>query len=383
VSPALTYLLAFAVAGIVSLVLTPVVLRFALRRGVLDRPGAHKSHVTPTPYLGGLAMVVAFTAAVLLAALTRSDPGGRVQLVTLLAVALGMAVIGLLDDLRGLGVIARFGAQLAAALVLWQAGIRVDLTPWPMLDLVITVVWIVGITNAMNLLDNMDGLSAVTATIAALAFGLLGALNGQFLVAALAFALAGCAVGFLRENRPPARIYMGDAGSLFLGILLAALGILLRFETHPFNAAVVPILVLTVPVLDTTLVTIARLRHGISPFQGGRDHTSHRLVHVGLPVGVAVGVIGLAGLAHAWMALIVSRVDVVTAMIAVGLIVTVDALVFALIAKVPVYGNSRGRDLVIVRRATPEGDDAGPRSAEASRPATDGDPPTEDQPSGR
>lgn len=349
--PPLAYLLAFLVAGLISLVLTPVVLRFAVRRGVLDRPGAHKSHVTPTPYLGGLAMVVGFTAAMVLAGLARPDRGGLGQLLVVLGVALAMALVGLADDLRGLGVVVRFGAQLAAALALFAAGIRVELTPWTALDLIITVVWVIGITNAMNLLDNMDGLSALTATVAALAFGLLGALNGQYLVGALAFALAGCALGFLRENRPPARIYMGDAGSLFLGVLLASLGILLRFDAPPVNAALAPILVLTVPVLDTTLVTLARLRHGISPFQGGRDHTSHRLVRIGLPVRIAVGLIGFAGLAHAWMAFIIVRVDRMTALIALGLVVVVDALLMGLLARVPVYENSRGADLVITRRA--------------------------------
>ena len=334
--PALSYLLAFVVAGLVSLVLTPVVLRLAVRRGVLDRPGAHKSHVEPTPYLGGLAMVTAFTAAVLLAALTRRDPGGLDQLAVVLGVALAIAVIGLIDDLRGLGVVVRFGAQLAAALALWSAGIRVDLTGSLPVDLAITVVWIVGITNAMNLLDNMDGLSASTATVAALAFGLLGALNGQFLVAALAFALAGCAIGFLRENRPPARIYMGDAGSLFLGVMLAALGILLRFDAPPFNAAVVPILVLTVPVLDTTLVTVTRLRRGVSPFQGGRDHTSHRLVRRGRSVRAAVATIAAAGALHAAVALIVSRLDVLTGATLVGVIAIADVIALIRLARVPI-----------------------------------------------
>ena len=316
-------------------------LRFALRRGVLDRPGAHKSHVAPTPYLGGLAMVAAFTAAVLLAAVARRDPGGFAQLAVILGVALLIAVVGLVDDLKGLGVVVRFGAQFAAALALWGAGVRVELSGRVALDLVITVVWIVGITNAMNLLDNMDGLSASIATVAALAFGLLGALNGQFLVAALAFALAGCAVGFLRQNRPPARIYMGDAGSLFLGVMLAALGILLRFDAPPFNAAVVPILVLTVPVLDTTLVTVTRIRRGVSPFQGGRDHSSHRLVRLGLRVPTAVAVIALVGLAHAFLALLIARIDVTAALIVLGAIVTVDALGLAALARVPVHDEVR------------------------------------------
>ena len=143
---------------------------------------------------------------------------------------------------------------------------------------------------------------------------------------------------------------MGDAGSLFLGVMLAAIGIRLEFATDPVTAALIPILVLTVPVMDTSLVVLARLRHGISPFTGGRDHISHRLVRIGLPVPVAVLLIVGAGIAHGWMALIVSRVDLTTAVLAAGLIFAIDLVLFVLLAKVPVYDNSRGRDLVITRR---------------------------------
>ncbi len=358
-APWIGYLLSLGVAAAVSLLLTPVAMRLALRFGVLDQPAGHKSHLTPTPYLGGLAMVVAFVVTVVAAAWLRvatgGTTGGLVELLTILGVGVVLAVVGLLDDLYGLGVAARFGSQVVAAVTLWSAGISVNLVHVEVagvdvFDLLITVVWIVGITNAMNLLDNMDGLSAGIAMIAALWFGLIGALNGQLLVGALAFALAGVAAGFLRQNRPPARIYMGDAGSLFLGVSLAAIGIKLEFTTEAVIAALIPILVLTVPVMDTTLVVLARIRHGISPFKGGRDHISHRLVKVGLPVPVAVLLIVGAGVAHGWMALLVSRMDVTTALLAAGLVVAIDLVLFTLLAKVPVYDNSRGRDLVIMDR---------------------------------
>jgi UDP-GlcNAc:undecaprenyl-phosphate/decaprenyl-phosphate GlcNAc-1-phosphate transferase len=189
--------------------------------------------------------------------------------------------------------------------VVQRHGVLLFGNPW--LDGVITVVWVVGITNAMNLLDNMDGLSAGVATIAAWTFFMVAALNGQYLVAGLSVALAGCAAGFLRHNYHPAKIYMGDAGSLFLGFVLAALGIRLRLDAGPPIAVFVPILVLTVPLLDTGLVVLSRLHRGVSPFQGGADHTSHRLVRAGLPVRRAVGLIYLASLASAWLALVMSR----------------------------------------------------------------------------
>lgn len=338
---------AFLGAAVLSLVITPFVLQLAVRRGVLDRPGGHKSHEVPTPYLGGVAMLVAFSAVVLIASLVRPPSSGLRELVVILAVAVGLSIVGLVDDIRGLGVVPRLGSQIAAAVALWAVGIQVSLSGVATLDFLITVVWVVGITNALNLLDNMDGLSAGVTVVAALSFGIIGALNGQTLVSSLSFALAGCAAGFLRLNRPPARIYMGDAGSLFLGVLLATIGIKLRFEAPPNVAVLVPILVLTVPVLDTALVTVARLRHGQNPLSGGRDHISHRLVRVGLPVPAAVALIVAAGLGHGWMALIVSRLDATTAWLAAGLVFATDLFLFALLYQVPVYSNSRGRHMVL------------------------------------
>ena len=349
-------LAAFVVAGLVSLVLTPLAIRSALRLGVLDRPGEHKSHATPTPYLGGVAIVLAVTLSIALAAVVRGEASATLsQLLGILAIALVMAAVGLIDDLRGLPVVLRFGVQLLAGISLWRLDVRVDLTGEPLIDLPLTVVWTVGITNAMNLLDNMDGLSASTATIASLWFGAIALINGQFLVAALAFALAGAAAGFLRDNRPPARIYMGDAGSLFLGVMLAALGMLLSLDRGTLVTAAVPVLILTGPVLDTALVTAARILHGISPFQGGRDHTSHRLVRIGLPVPIAVGIIALASLAHGWVALLVFRIDRMSALLLLGLTALFDLFFFALLAKVPVYDNSRGRDLFIGERGREHG----------------------------
>ena len=354
-APWVGYLLAFVVAAAVALVLTPLAIRAAVRFGLLDEPSDRKAHEVATPYLGGLAMVVGFTLAVGVAAVLVPGVAGVIpDLGLVLGLGVLLAALGLVDDLRGVGVGLRLGAQVAVALALWAGDNRIGVTSVEWLDLILTLVWVVGITNAMNLLDNMDGLSAGIATIAALWFGLIGALNGQVLVASLSFGLAGCALGFLRHNRPPARIYMGDAGSLFLGMMLATVGIRLDLPVHPVSAALIPILVLTVPVLDTTLVVAARLRHGISPFQGGRDHTSHRLVQVGLPVPVAVMLIAIAGLAHGWVALLVTRVDTVTAVLLAGLVFALDAVLFALLARVPVYDNSRGPDLVI-----------GPRSAHA------------------
>lgn len=323
----LTYLGVFAGSLLLSLLLVPLALRFAVRRGVLDHPGGYKEQATPVPYLGGLAMLAAFVVAIGGAALIRPPDAGRNELLVILVAALALGVVGLIDDLRGLGVTIRLAATVAAGLALWFGGTQIQVTGVVGLDATLTVLWVVGITHAMNLLDNMDGLSAGVALIAAATFFVIAALNGQFLVAALSLALVGCAAGFLRHNRYPARIYMGDAGSLFLGLMLAVVAIRLRFGAPQHITVFVPIVVLAVPLLDTALVTISRSIDGRSIFQGGTDHISHRLVTLGLPVPGAVGVIYGVAVFSSWLAIVISRQDdAVSAYLLVGLWFSIGAM---------------------------------------------------------
>ena len=309
----------FVASAALSLLLVPLALRLAVRGDALDRPGGYKQQAAPVPYLGGVAMLVAFSAAVIAAAVVRPPVAGFSELVVILSAAVVLSLMGLLDDLRGLWVVVRLLVVTAAGTAVWFAGTQITLAGVPWIDGVLTVLWVVGITNAMNLLDNMDGLSAGVATIASATFFVVAVLNGQFLVAALSLALAGCALGFLRHNRYPARIYMGDAGSLFLGFMLAVIGIRLRLEAGPPIAVFVPVLVLAVPILDTALVTITRLRAGRSPFAGGSDHTSHRLVRLGLPVPGAVAIVYAASIFSSWLAIAMSRqTDVVSAYLILG-----------------------------------------------------------------
>jgi UDP-GlcNAc:undecaprenyl-phosphate GlcNAc-1-phosphate transferase len=215
-------------------------------------------------------------------------------------------------------------------------------------DFLVTVLWVVGVTNAFNLLDNMDGLSAGVATIAGLAFCLVAGLNGQFLVAALSAAVAGCASGFLRHNFHPAKIYMGDAGSLFLGFLLAFLAIRLKLVDAPKSVALfVPVLILGVALFDTTLVTFNRIRHHRSPMQGGRDHASHRLVWVGIPVPVSVGLIYALAASLGFLGLLLSRLDETSGLMLVGFVLTVGLGAFVLLSAVPVYETSRKRQRML------------------------------------
>ncbi|MEX1019178.1 MAG: MraY family glycosyltransferase, partial [Litorilinea sp.] len=189
-----------------------------------------------------------------------------------------MSFMGVIDDRWGLGSYAKLVGQLVAGAVLVLSGVQVQLFGgW--LDIAITIFWVVGITNALNLIDNMDGLAGGIAMIAAVFFTLLAALSRQYLVGALAAALAGACLGFLIYNWNPAHIFMGDAGSLFLGFLLAAVAIKLRFPTNSNTITwLIPILVMAVPIFDTGLVFLSRLRRGKNPLTTpGKDHLSHRL----------------------------------------------------------------------------------------------------------
>ncbi len=353
------YAAAFAGSLAVAWVLTPLLLKVAVSRQALDVPDAtRKAQTDPVPYLGGLAMVAGFSAMCLVAAGIDRRGAVLVELGVLLGIGLLLALMGLLDDLRGgLSPLLRLGVEIGAGAAVFATGSGADVRAGGAVDLLVTVLWVVGITNAFNLLDNMDGLSAGVAALAGAAFCLIAGLNGQFLVAALAAGVAGCAAGFLRHNFHPARIYMGDAGSLFLGFLLAVLGLKLTLSGTPSVVALfVPLLVLGVPVFDTTLVTWQRLTHGRSPLQGGRDHASHRLVWVGIPVPVAVCLLYAATVALGWLALLLARLDVASGLLLVGFVLAVGTFLMGLLAAVPVYDNSRQRRamLKVVRPHEPD-----------------------------
>jgi len=256
---------------------TPVMRLVALRFGVIDRPAARKIHANPVPLLGGAAIYVAFIIVLLLF-------GDRRYIHEVVGIFLGatlVSLMGVVDDRWGLGSYVKLAGQLLAACILIYSGVQVRVWGgW--LDIAVTIGWVVGITNAMNLLDNMDGLSGGIAMIAAAFFTLLAALSNQYLVGALAAALAGACAGFLVYNWNPAHIFMGDTGSLFLGFLLAAVGIKLRFPSNSDTITwMIPLLVLAVPIFDTTLVFISRLRRGKNPLTTpGKDHISHRLAQL-------------------------------------------------------------------------------------------------------
>jgi UDP-GlcNAc:undecaprenyl-phosphate GlcNAc-1-phosphate transferase len=305
-----TFMLIFAAALVFAVGGTPIARWIAVRVGAMDRPNARKIHASPVPLLGGVAMYGAFMLALVLFADRFYVP----QIISIVLGATWVSFLGIWDDRVSLGAGLKMVGQVFGALILVAAGVTVDLLHQPILDVAITLIWVVGITNAMNLLDNMDGLSGGVAAIASAFFVLIAALNGQYLVGGLAAALLGASLGFLLYNFNPASIFMGDAGALFLGFVLAAVGLKLRFPNNTYLVTwMVPVLVLGVPILDTTLVVLSRLRRRVPFYLGGKDHLSHRLVRMGLTTREAVMALYLASGALGVLAMFVMQVSIVEA----------------------------------------------------------------------
>lgn len=303
VTSAWLHVATFLGATMFSLLLVPTVREYARSRQIHDNPGGHKSHRSPVPYLGGVAMALSFSGAMVVGVavwrsarlengdlnlalgnlITQGDGLVR-ELVVMLGVALLFSLMGLVDDLRGLSPWLRFfvGLGLATSVVLFGISLNSPLPAWA--DGVISVVWILGMTNAFNLLDNIDGLAAGTAAVASGSFFFIAVINEQQFSALLAIGLAGAMLGFLRSNFHPASIYMGDAGSLFIGFMMAYLGLKMRTTVTEIPQLFAPVVVLGVAVLDTTVVVVSRVRRGVSPFTGGQDHLSHRFLRLGLSV---------------------------------------------------------------------------------------------------
>lgn len=289
----LAYLVVFATALAASLIGTPIARRLARQLGVLDRPSQRKVHLTPTPLLGGLAVYAAFWIAVLLVSrveVAAPDvflPATTRELVAIFAGTLVLLGMGFVDDaykhtFGGVPPRAKLAGQVLAAGAAVAGGLQLHVFGNQVFDVALTCFWIVGISNAINLLDNMDGLSAGATAIAALSFAAIAALNGQILVTVMALALAGACFGFLRYNFNPATVFMGDTGTMFMGFLLATIGMKLNVSGPTWWSFVLVVVVLALPIFDTSLVTAYRLAKGRRLSQGGKDHTSHRLVKLGL-----------------------------------------------------------------------------------------------------
>ena len=278
-------ILAFVLAG----VLTWPVRRIAIAIGAMDNPTLdRKTQKEPIPYLGGVAIASSITLLTFAAVIKSNNTQVTFPLAAMLLFpAIFLGAVGLVDDLRTLKPMPRLIIQTLTAIIVALFLINTDTVAInfdsTIVDEVIMVFWIIGICNSINFFDNLDGGAAGTVAVSSLGIAAIALGEGQELVAALAIVTAGSTLGFLMWNKSPAKIYMGDAGALFLGIIVSVLTIRLNPGITPqwSSIALLPML-LAVPILDTSVAVFSRIKRGISPATGGKDHLSHRLMRKGL-----------------------------------------------------------------------------------------------------
>jgi UDP-GlcNAc:undecaprenyl-phosphate GlcNAc-1-phosphate transferase len=303
-------------------VLTALARRWAPALGYVDHPGERKIHRVPTPYGGGVAIFLSLFIAIAVAAVASWLYGGKVppsaegapggagftelwaalaggesQLRLILGCATFLFLLGVVDDRWGLSAPVKLFGQLVVAFYLWRQGVTITaFLSWRPASFVLTVLWVVGLTNAFNFLDNMNGLAGGLACVSGAIFFTVAVQTEQVFVAAMLAMIVGAVAGFLLFNYPRASIFLGDAGSLLLGFLLATLAI--KFQFYSYSAAsishsgifpiVLPLLIFAIPIYDITSVVILRLRAGQSPLQADQRHFSHRLVTLGMSQTLAV-----------------------------------------------------------------------------------------------
>ena len=268
------YLLAFVLAAAIALYTTPLMRQAAIRFGIVDRPdGRLKKQPEPVPYLGGIAIYLSF-----LLALTATLRFDSTEILGLLLAGAIVVILGLIDDFGVLSPGVKLAGQVVAVLTLMNASIYIKLgflPPW--LAVSLSFLWLLAITNAFNLIDVMDGLAAGVAAAAALVLFLVAVVNGRQTYAVLLAALCGSLVGFLRFNFEPARIYMGDAGSMFLGLMIGALSMNNSYTRKNLVASLAPVVILGLPVFDMLFVMYVRFRRGLPVMRGSPDHFALRL----------------------------------------------------------------------------------------------------------
>lgn len=293
------YLIVFIAAAAATLVLTPLVRLAALRLGFLDRPGERKIHARAMPLLGGLGLAAGFAAGCAVGFL---DPGPRIFGAPFLGLCVGagvMVLLGIYDDRFGADAKLKLSVQTLAATVVVASGSRIGILTNPLgghwdlgaLSVPISILWIVGVTNALNLIDGLDGLAAGIGAIVSLTLFAVAVPDPVSFVPIVALALAGGCAGFLRYNFPPARIFLGDTGSLLLGFVIAVVGMHGFLKGAAALTLLVPFVAVGVPVLDTCLAILRRSSRRAHLFQADREHLHHRLLRIGLTQRQAVGVL--------------------------------------------------------------------------------------------
>lgn len=314
----LIILIAFAIALVLAFFITPGAIKLALKIGAVDVPkDDRRMHTKPMPRFGGLGIFIGTMSAAIIAAyvlLPLLDPllqdGAAGKLGGIIAGGCLMYIVGVVDDLRGLGAKTKFLLQIMCAGVVCAFDIRITFLTNHLgeghgylndvVSIFVTIVWIVGITNAVNLIDGLDGLAAGTAAIASIAIAYTAYIHGMYTVTILMVAVAGGALGFLPYNFYPAKIFMGDSGSLFLGFMLASVSIIGPVKSATVIAVIVPFLVLGLPIFDTGFAILRRMIHGRPIMEADKGHLHHRLIAAGMgqkrSVLMLYGVSGIMGI---------------------------------------------------------------------------------------
>lgn len=279
-------------AALIVLLITPVCIKLAIRFHLIDQPNSapHKIHKYPISKAGGMSIAVTVTLFVALSGhLVTKDVRA------MMLAAIFILLFGLLDDFRGLSASWKLSGQLLGAVVLIWQGVQIQIFQKPVLDIGLTIFWIVGITNAFNLVDSMDGLVVGLGTVATIFFLFVTIGANQINLAYVSAIILGCCIGMYYYNTSPAKTFLGDSGAQLLGFLLAALAIAYNPPGLPQPSSwFVPILLLWVPIFDTTFVVISRLRRGLPIYKAGQDHVYHRLTQLGMPSGRAVATMHIA-----------------------------------------------------------------------------------------
>ena len=294
------HLIAFLVSAVVVLLSTPVVKKIGLKSGLFDLPDKRKVHQRPMVRLGGVSIFLGTVIALLAVWLSGGfvDANGQIlppneeyEIWGVTVGGLAFFLIGLADDLFGLSAFTRLLMQVIVASMAWKAGVQIQFLSIPFhpslllpdwIGMPITVIWLVGMVNATNWIDGLDGLAAGVSGIAALVMLIVGIFMGQPAAALIVAALAGALLAFLRYNFNPAKIFMGDGGSYFIGFTLAGVGVIGLVKTTAFTSFALPYVILAVPILDMSAVILDRIRHGKSPFIADKRHLHHRLLKAGL-----------------------------------------------------------------------------------------------------
>ena len=322
----LVYFVPFLIALIVAYVLTPGVKRLAVKVGAVDKPNARKVHTHVIPRLGGLAIYIGFMAAVLY-----SLPLHR-SIIGILLGCTAIVAVGIWDDICNIPAKVKLVGQIISACIPVAFGIQIEWLTNPFGSLIVlpeviavplTIFWIIGFTNTVNLIDGLDGLAAGVSFIASISMFLLAYTMNQYVPAMIIAAMAGAALGFLQYNFNPAKIFMGDTGSMLLGYTMAVSAVLGLVKTAATVALVVPLIALGLPILDTLFAIIRRKMSGVPIFQPDKGHLHHRLLALGMTQKQAVLIMYFVSILLGIVAMFVANVNYQTGIVTVLVVLAV------------------------------------------------------------